>query len=95
VFVSATSKRKKKIPLLCGPGVAVTQGEREKAGGLRLQPVGPAHYAARGQEKAAGLRDWKTGRARRAGPSGRKLRREKISIFFSFSNISNAFSNSF
>jgi hypothetical protein len=34
-------------------------------------------------------------RGEKAGPSGRKLRREKISIFFSFSNISNSFSNSF
>jgi hypothetical protein len=30
-----------------------------------------------------------------SGPSGQKLRRKKISISFSFSNISNAFSNSF
>jgi hypothetical protein len=71
-----------------------TEKER-RAKRLQLRPVGPAHYATREREKAAGLRDWETGRARRARPSGRKLRREKISIFFSFSNISNAFSNCF
>jgi hypothetical protein len=63
-------------------GSETEKGRRARR--LRLRLVGPAHYAAREQEKAAGLRDWETGRARRAGPSGRKLRREKISIFFLF-----------
>jgi hypothetical protein len=53
---------------------------------------------ARGQIRQPAL--WASGLGRKkeakgAGPSGRKLRMEKTSISFSFSNISNAFSNSF
>jgi hypothetical protein len=46
-------------------------------------------------EQASGLRSGPNAEEGSSRPSGQKLRREKISIFFSFSNISKPFSNSF
>jgi hypothetical protein len=46
-----------------------------------------------GAEQLTRLRDWEKKQAKGAEPSGRKLRMEKTSFSFSFSNVSNAFSN--
>jgi hypothetical protein len=88
--------------------MAEKQREREErgeaAGGFgRL--TGPAQCAAQvsGEEQPACWADEadqvrrpsEPAKERQQRPSGLKLRRKKISISFSFSNISNAFSNSF
>jgi ribosomal protein S27AE len=48
---SVTSLKMKRIPLTCGPGMAVTQREERWRCGLRLRTAGPAHYATRGRKK--------------------------------------------
>jgi hypothetical protein len=104
VSVSTTSKRNTMTPLTCGPGVAVTRRKGEGRGGLRLQLGRPVTRLA--AEKATGLMmpsgpvAWGARTKTQRGssrPSGLKLRREKnfYFLFFFFSNISNAFSNSF
>jgi hypothetical protein len=95
VFGSVMSGRKKTTTPTSGPEVAARH-ERTRA--RRLRPVGPARYAAHGvrgatrlvgrpgekAERASGLRSGPNAEEGSSRPSGQKLRREKISISFSF-----------
>jgi hypothetical protein len=90
VSVSATSKRKKKT-LTRGPGVAVTQGEREKgeAAGARRPAASarPAQYTTREPEKLACWLRAEREKEMRLGQGGRregmraKTEMKKASIF--------------
>jgi hypothetical protein len=72
VFVSATSKRKKKIPLLRRPGVAVTQGEREKGeAGFGFSRLGQPTTRHAGKRRQLGC-----GIGKRGGPGELGLRAE-------------------
>jgi hypothetical protein len=71
------------------PDVSQRGEKRGKADCGLVSWAGPMR-GARKWRREAGLAGKGSSR-----PSGLKLRRKKISISFSFSNISNAFSNSF
>jgi hypothetical protein len=105
VSISATSKRKK-IPLTCGPHVAVRENagpgcHRNRVGRGAKGPAallaGTAHCtcarANRGKawapcvSRPGEIKAEEPERGEVAGPSGQKLRREKISTFFSFFQI--------
>jgi hypothetical protein len=93
---SVTSKRKE-TTLTSGPGVAATQREKRRARRLRLRQLGRPVYDAREGSWVRGLLKPNGPNAEEGNsrPSGQKLRKEKASISFSFSNIPIAFSNGF
>jgi hypothetical protein len=69
---------------LCGARVRKSSELAGLMDGRLRRSSGPAAWGARAECRGGSSR-----------PSGQKLRKEKISIFFFFSNISNAFSNNF
>jgi hypothetical protein len=63
--------------------------------GLLGRPVTRAREKEELDSRLAGLGGRKGRAGRESWAFGPKVEKERISIFFSFSNISNAFSNSF